>query len=484
MQGKATFTDVQELDLVRRYNDGESTVALGKAYNVTAATVRLALLRHGVEMRPTGKTSISPDTKKDALRLREAGLGIREIAKKLGVSTGSVNNMLKTNGVSSGGNYKGSQRALDAERIATAIQRYSLGESVHAIWLDSFQDVSITTLHNELKRHGIETRPDLAKHTLTEEQRALVIEALKNPKAVVEKVADAFSVSESTVTRILRAYREKGGIVTLPIGKQRIYSVDESAFDTLTPEVLYWIGFLFADGCVSPDKYSSVLICILADKDRDHLIKLRSTLKSTHPIRRVDQPRAMHGHFLGYGYSVRSKYLCAALTSRGFITKRTKHPTEELWQAPEFWRGMIDGDGSLGTCKNGNNIYPHISLAGQIPLLEAFQWFLRKNGLADLNHYQPDAESAPRIGTTGSTAGDIISALYKNATVSMDRKNRRAQAIISGNITLFPPYIEEPSIVKDDEIAQSLIDMNDEEKVMSILQELQPPVPSTPDTNG
>lgn len=41
----------QELELVRRFSEGEKKIHLGKAFGITSNTVALTLRRHGVEMQ-------------------------------------------------------------------------------------------------------------------------------------------------------------------------------------------------------------------------------------------------------------------------------------------------------------------------------------------------------------------------------------------------------------------------------------------------
>jgi hypothetical protein len=93
---------------------------------------------------------------------------------------------------------------------------------------------------------------------------------------------------------------------------------------------------------------------------------------------------------------------------------------------------------------SGKNIYPYIGLSGQMPLLNTFQSFLDSKGLKRLS-ICPTTSGIWKV-SAGNNSGDLlIETLYGNAATALDRKNKRAQAIISGNIRMFPPYIEEPS---------------------------------------
>lgn len=119
-------------------------------------------------------------------------------------------------------------------------------------------------------------------------------------------------------------------------------------------------------------------------------------------------------------------------------------------EAAANWRGVVDGDGGLGTLLVTDNIYPSINLCGHISMLEKFQAFLRTLNL-ELNTY-PTSSGIWQIQTSGSTALTIIRTLYENATEALTRKNARARALLSGQIEKFPSYEEPTSYLTEDEI--------------------------------
>ena len=63
----------------------------------------------------------------------------------------------------------------------------------------------------------------------------------------------------------------------------RKYHVNSNYFDTINTEgKAYWLGFLFADAAVHPNRPSVALS--LAMRDVDHLKKFKRYLNSGHPI--------------------------------------------------------------------------------------------------------------------------------------------------------------------------------------------------------
>lgn len=196
-----------------------------------------------------------------------------------------------------------------------------------------------------------------------------------------------------------------------------------NAFDELTSVSAYWIGFLFADGSVAPCKQSLTVQLRISECDRDHLVKLRTFLGSTHTI-----STAPAGNYGGYPsrpsvcLRVGSERLAQRLLSLGRY-EGTINGT--LTRSRDFWRGVVDGDGSLGFLATG---YPYFGLVGSRRLLEAFLLFLKSNGLGARMTIRPD-RTIFQIATAGHTAEKIVSFLYRDASVALDRKAASAAQI-------------------------------------------------------
>jgi hypothetical protein len=195
------------------------------------------------------------------------------------------------------------------------------------------------------------------------------------------------------------------------------------AFDELTPDAAYWIGFLFADGSVIGRGESAVVQTRLSECDREHLVKLRSFLGSTHKI-----GVAPAGNYGGYRSrpSVRLSVPSGRLARRLLSLGRYEGPIDStLIQSRDFWRGVVDGDGSLGHLASG---YAYFALVGSRRLLEAFLAFLQGNGLSARMTIRPD-KTIFQVATAGHIAERIVSLLYEDATVALDRKAASAARI-------------------------------------------------------
>ena len=117
------------------------------------------------------------------------------------------------------------------------------------------------------------------------------------------------------------------------------------------PDIAYMLGFVAADGCISKQKYSDVLIIALHFKDAEILYKLRDILGVDNPIIFRDIKKGSRQAQL----SVVQKGLAEYFGLYGIMPRkstRVKWP-ENLPKKllPHYVRGYFDGDGSA-TLKN------------------------------------------------------------------------------------------------------------------------------------
>jgi hypothetical protein len=83
-------------ELVARYNAGEDTPALSRAYGISRGGLRKLLLAQGVSFR---KQPMTPEDAGRAVRLYERGLTIKEVVTQVGYSFSTIRRMLHANGV-------------------------------------------------------------------------------------------------------------------------------------------------------------------------------------------------------------------------------------------------------------------------------------------------------------------------------------------------------------------------------------------------
>lgn len=233
---------------------------------------------------------------------------------------------------------------------------------------------------------------------------------------------------------IRNAVRRLGHAVRDKVEARTKYSIDKTAFDVVTPESAYWIGFLFADGYIGDrDKpgVSPALGLTVAVRDREHLVKLKTFLKAEHPI--YDKTSAVrdktHAQVSIY---IRSRELTDALVRHGMCVKSLDRVAPDyLTESRDFWRGLVDGDGfprgsKLGVC------------GGEILMRQFLDFFQRRQvGLNTVVRSQISdnlGQQTPReiftVTFAEGTAAKAAQLLYTDAVVALDRKAADARLLI------------------------------------------------------
>lgn len=148
----------------------------------------------------------------------------------------------------------------------------------------------------------------------------------------------------------------------------RKHAVDEAAFDAVTPESAYWIGFLMADGCVKQQPTGAYIYLSLQVGDIDHIGKFLAFLKAAHPItltRCGKYARTCIG----------SLRLAGALAPFGVVPRKSKTARViGLENDRHFWRGVVDGDGHVFVCGKGRI---HVGAVGSLDLMTQFASFVK-----------------------------------------------------------------------------------------------------------
>ncbi len=187
-------------------------------------------------------------------------------------------------------------------------------------------------------------------------------------------------------------------------------TLNEKAFDELTPEACYWIGFLYADGHIAKNRDYSIEIQ-LSIVDRDHLEKFKNFLSATNKIT-LDKKKNLVK--LRFG----SKKLYERLTGLGFTHNKSYNaiPHPLLKNSKDFWRGVVDGDGCLF-----NGKYPQLQLCGTEETIQDFINFV-DTYFAILKVPRKASGLVLKQVSFYKEYLDVADLLYKDATIYLDRK--------------------------------------------------------------
>lgn len=241
-----------------------------------------------------------------------------------------------------------------------------------------------------------------------------------------DTIAAAEHIGTDRVGRILRS----AGVAIRPRGKPRTYAHNEHYFSGALDEArAYWIGFLFADGCVTDRTRLQVT---LAETDTDHIYKLRDALESTHPV-------SVRNRTCGYeptgrmaSLYIRSAVLVGDLARYGVVPRKSSGAVPPTLPEPvqrHFWRGVLDGNGYVCVSKG----IAGTGLTGSRATCDAFAEWVRAR-------FQTVAQVKPNhsIWTFAvggrNTPGLLLSELYSGASVALARKANLAAGVIAARL--------------------------------------------------
>ncbi len=190
--------------------------------------------------------------------------------------------------------------------------------------------------------------------------------------------------------------------------------VNHQVLDILTPESLYWIGFLYADGHI--EKERPRISTTLSSEDKTHLEKMASFFGKGISVRKLGS-----GH---YRVAFSSTPIYYKLISMGFTSRKTYAiiPHEGLKNSKDFWRGVVDGDGWLSNGKQTS-----LGLCGHINTIQEFLNFIQKNGIKTKAkpHKVKKREYLWTIDLHANKDKAVANLLYKDSTVYLDRKYQK-----------------------------------------------------------
>lgn len=220
-------------------------------------------------------------------------------------------------------------------------------------------------------------------------------------------------VSESTVKRILLKNNIKIKTRTELIEYDRNYS----CFETIdTEEKAYWLGFIFADGCV----FKNRLQIVLSGKDKQHLIKFSEFISNgklkvnQHYVRDKDKC------FDACSITVVSNRVVQNLKDKGVSSNKSLNTNIIFSKIPEeilkhFWRGYFDGDGCI--LKHDSQVS---LISGTEEVCKQFANFIKTKCDYNLSFCkQPNRYTVSSASISGMK---ILNLLYEDCNIYLERK--------------------------------------------------------------
>jgi hypothetical protein len=314
-----------------------------------------------------------------------------------------------------------------AER-ATVIEAYVAGESYRSIAFRT--NIGTSTLGRLLRREGIPLRQPSkglrARSLSMVEEEAICAAYLAG--ASLDALAEQWKRSRTGIVGVLNRHgipRRDAYVAS----HSRKYPLREDAFSRLSDTSAYWLGFIAADGCVTRER---VVQIALHACDEAHLHRFHDFLGCPErPLRRLPNLRVSQ---------VSSARLAEDLRLWGIVERKSSvgvalHP--DLVMQPGFWRGAIDGDGSIFRTRRVT-----VSLCGHPRLLDHYRTFLAATVLDGRRQaMQIRRDGLGSVTVTGRSAIRLLRLLYRDSNVALERKRVTAEQILagSGGAALFAP---------------------------------------------
>ena len=231
-------------------------------------------------------------------------------------------------------------------------------------------------------------------------------------------LAAKYGVSEVTI----RNYLKRLGIDRL--GKDeaaRKYSANHEFFSLIdTPAKAYWLGFIVTDGTVTGNE----LAIALKPSDANHLEKFKKDIGSSHPVKIYQRHNTVR-------FTIKSTRIAKDLAALGVEANKTFSvtvPQIEKSLLPHFWRGVLDGDGSLYVYPDGK--LSSLRLYGNEKIAHGFAlWVSEFSGKVRQPSPHKSIYEVSYVGTRQVKV--ILNQLgYSSENICLDRKKAKAIQIL------------------------------------------------------
>jgi hypothetical protein len=301
---------------------------------------------------------------------------------------------------------------MKQDKIDEIVKLYQSGVNRWNISLQTGS--SKKTVNKVLSQVGIDFQEE---EKLDYENRLSQIIPLYRSGVTQVELETRLHLTRKTIRAILKnsdaEYREGSEAATVGRGN----AIDHKAFDNLEDEqVLYWIGLIYTDGHVNVSGKDNSIEVTLHEQDRELLEKFKKFLNCSNLIVKQKGSDCCRLRFF-------SERIVNLLSELGFTNNKSKTliPHEKLKHSRHFWRGCVDGDGSLYVSNQKGYKSPAVSLCGTEDTCKGFLQFLKENAIITVR-IPKQGKGVHSVAFTWQLALQIIDLLYKDSTVYLERK--------------------------------------------------------------
>lgn len=227
------------------------------------------------------------------------------------------------------------------QKYLDAYKEYQENPFITVKQLEEKYGFAISSFYRAIKKAGF-SLPKKAFTTTCSEKRLSEAVCLYNSGKSIVEISRILKMGEKTISKYLTFLDIK---IRDKFQKTKDLSCNHDFFETInSEEKAYWLGFIFADGCIKSDKAYRLTI-ELGNIDIDHLKKFKHSICSNHPIKTRKNRNTS-------SVSVHSKKLVFDLERFGCIQNKTflgfidENQIDSKYYG-HFLRGYVDGNGYI-----------------------------------------------------------------------------------------------------------------------------------------
>ena len=238
-------------------------------------------------------------------------------------------------------------------------------------------------------------------------------------------IAKEFGITEDQLKRLIT--KNGWGIKRPIIGNTEF-------FDSYSQESCYWGGFMASDGNVDSKKRVRIM---LNYDDTSHLEKFKTALKSTHTI------SSNTDTYYRSSFEFTNSHICDALISNFNVVPNKSKILEFPIQIPfdmlkHYIRGYFDGDGSICEAFSNKNsttatLYATFCSGSEEFIYDLFEFLKIELALGgSVERFKDSVKFQIKYNT--NDAKTLLTWMYKDSTVYLDRKYQLYDRIVAQNI--------------------------------------------------
>lgn len=218
------------------------------------------------------------------------------------------------------------------------------------------------------------------------------------------------------------------------------YSYNKNFFENIdSEEKAYWLGFLYADGCINRyyrnEKLKAMSLEIgLGKKDENHLYKFLKSIDSNVPVKSKTS-KLNNKEYESSRVTVCNTKMCRDLIDLGCTPVKSltlEYPSIDILPEEYAWhfiRGYIDGDGNIfyNNYKSNNENHKDtisfkLSVIGTMQMLKGIENFFLKNNIPINASYSEEGKAFSLHIHGIDNLKELYNKIYKDSNIYLERK--------------------------------------------------------------